>query len=180
MRERLGERGPSLHPEREPAHHLAGELLQPAEIGVPWLITERRAGKCEVLRNGQVAVEAESLRKIPDVAAGSARWRRAKQADLTAGDAEQAEHYADQCGLTRAIGAEQPDHLTAGDAQANPVHGRALPEPSCHFGAFGQHVIHRTPPLAVALLSCPSRAVSSSRASTATVTASCRSGWMRA
>ena len=97
-------------------------------------------GKTPGFPRRQVVVEAEALRQVPDPPPGGPRRRLPEQPHRTAGDRQQAEQHADQGGLARAVGAEQPDHLARADRQVYPVDRGEPAEDPAHPGAFGEYL----------------------------------------
>src|SRR5207245_8179532 len=130
---------------------------------------EHRRREGEVLGRGEVVVQAQALRHVPDPPPGAARRRLAEEPYLAARGAQQAEQQPDQGGLPGAVRPEEADHLARVHLQVDLVHRHEVPEGAGHRDGLGGQPGHRD--------SCSAGTRASSLAREATVTASWRSGW---
>ena len=141
MREHLGERRATRHPERQVPHRdrrVPAQRIRQVRAGPG--TGEHGAGKRQVLRDRQVVIEAETLRQVADPPPGRPRRGLPEQPHRPAGDRKQSEQHADQGGLARAVGAEQPDHLAGADREIHPVDRGEPAEDPAHSGAFGEYL----------------------------------------
>ncbi len=87
---------------------------------------EDLAEKIQVFPDGQVAVQAETLRQVAQFLVGFFHLSGefvAGDADLTAGGLERADHQADGRRLSGSIRPDQADHFACPHLQVQPVHG---------------------------------------------------------
>jgi hypothetical protein len=85
----------------------------------------------DVLVDGEIAVEAEALRQVPDrrrEAPMIAHWVETEHVDPPGIGTKQTAKEPDRRRLARAVGADQAEHLAPFDVHRHPVHGRRLPE----------------------------------------------------
>jgi hypothetical protein len=76
------------------------------------------AAEIEQLADREVVVEVRLLgQEAHALAGGPARHRRAEDLGLAAGDRAQPHQAADRRGLAGAVGAEEAEHLAAGDGE---------------------------------------------------------------
>ena len=121
MYERTGERELLLHaagqligPTRTKGRQLGHreQLIAPRPV-IPHTVQFGEEG--DVLVNGEIAVQAEALREVADLSRDGpvlAHGIVAEHAHLAAIGVQEAAHHADQGGLTRAVGTNQPEHVS--------------------------------------------------------------------
>jgi hypothetical protein len=93
------------------------------------LCPKRLGAKLEILSDGEIAVQAEILRHIPDAAPLPPGLWFPKQADLTFRRREQTKDHPDQRCLARPIGPDQSYNLTGFDLDIDRVDGSEAAKP---------------------------------------------------
>src|SRR5580704_15830803 len=115
---------------------------------------DQAGGVAQVIGGGEVIIEADRVGQIADAAFDRKRLARrieAEHADFAAGDFRQAEQHQDGRRLTRAVGTEETENLTAPDGERDVVDGdRCAVVFGEARGLDNGILVHRRPNLATA------------------------------
>ncbi len=134
-------------------------------------LAEHRRRERQVLRRGEVVVQAEALRHVPDPPPGAARRRLAEQADLATDGASRPSSSRISVVFPAPFAPSRPTTSPGRTSRSTVVHRDEVPEGAGHRDGLGSGSVIGAPR--------PRRPRASSRARMPTVTASWRSGRTR-